>query len=98
MMHEGGHSMFNLADEYASGVHWQAEDYPNNWSTLASAQADAPNRHKSAADAVQMGTSGWYKICDENCQMKLSGLNLSHYDLPCGDRVLYMILDNAINP
>lgn len=98
MMHEGGHSMFDLADEYAGGSHWEADIYPNNWSTLAGAQADAPDRHKTAADAREMGTSGWYKICDDNCNMKLSGLNLSHYDLPCGDRVVYMILDNALNP
>ncbi|MCJ7662843.1 MAG: hypothetical protein MUO24_01230 [Desulfobacterales bacterium] len=98
MMHEGGHSMFVLADEYPGGAHWQEEEFPNNWSTLASAQADAPHRHKTAVDANEIGTTGWYKICNDNCQMNVSGLNLSNYDLPCGDRVIYMILDNAMNP
>jgi hypothetical protein len=98
MMHEGGHAMFELADEYAGGAHWQAGTYPNNWSTLAGAQADAPSRHKTATDARQMGTTGWYKICVDNCQMCVSGLNLSSYDEPCTDRVGYMIVDNAMNP
>ncbi|MFC1511718.1 hypothetical protein ACFL5H_00800 [Candidatus Latescibacterota bacterium] len=98
MMHESGHSMFNLADEYPGGAHWQANIFPNNWSTLAGAQADAPNRHKTTADAREMGTSGWYKICGDDCQMCVSGINLSHYDLPCCDHVEYEIVENASNP
>lgn len=97
MMHEGGHAMFGLADEYASGSHWQAAEYPNNWSTLADAQADAPSRHKTAADAQQMGTSGWYKLCVDACPMKTSGLVRNDYDGPCTDRVVYSIFDNALN-
>ncbi len=95
MMHEGGHGMFGLADEYPGGSHWQAADYPNNWSTLAGAQTDAPGRHKTAADARQMGTSGWYKICADACQMNTSGLVRSDYDAPCADRVLFSIIDIA---
>lgn len=98
MMHEAGHAMFGLADEYPSGAHWQASEFPNNWSTLAGAQADAPSRHKTTADAVQMGTSGWYKICNSGCQMNNSGLVPTNYDEPCDDRVVYAIIDNAINP
>jgi uncharacterized protein YceK len=98
ILHESGHGLFDLADEYASGVHWQESDFPNNWSTLAGARADAPIRHKTADDARQMGTSGWYKICDENCNMKTTGAVATFYDEPCGDRVTYMVLDNALNP
>lgn len=98
ILHESGHGLFDLADEYNNGVHWQEPDFPNNWSTLAGAQADAPNRHKTAADAREMGTTGWYKICDDNCNMKTSGAIATFYDDPCGDRVTYMVLDNALNP
>jgi len=98
MMHEGGHSLFGLADEYADGSHWQAADYPNNWSTLAGAQGDAPSRHKSATDAVEMGTSGWFKLCIDACPMETSGLVRNDYDRPCTDRVVYSIIDNALNP
>jgi len=98
MMHEGGHAMFELADEYCGGAHWQAAKLPNNWSTLAAAQADAPSRHKTAADARQICSSdAWYKICLDSCQMKTSGLNRNNYDDPCTDRVVYSIVDNAIH-
>jgi hypothetical protein len=98
ILHEGGHGLFDLADEYPGGVHWQEEHFPNNWDTLAGAQADAPDRHKTAADAREMGTSGWFKICDDNCNMLTTGLAATFYDEPCGDRVTYMVLDNALNP
>lgn len=98
MMHEGGHALFGLADEYSGGAHWQAADYPNNWSTLAGAQADAPDRHKTAADARQIGATGWYKICVDTCQMNTSGLVRNDYDDPDGDRVWFSILDNANGP
>ena len=95
MMHEGGHSLFALADEYDSGEHWQASDYPNNWTTLAGARADASTRHKTAADAREIGTSGWYKLCVDACPMKVSGLLRNDYDAPCTDRVIFSIFDNA---
>ena len=98
MMHEGGHGFFGLADEYGGGSHWQAADYPNNWSTLAGAQTDAPNRHKTVADAKQMGTSGWYRVCDTTCQMDNTGLTRSNYDKPCTDRVIFAINENANTP
>ena len=98
MMHEGGHGFFGLADEYGSGSHWQAADWPNNWSTLAGAQADAPDRHKTVADATQMGTSGWYRVCDTTCQMDNTGLNRSDYDAPCTDRVAFTIIENSNTP
>lgn len=97
LIHEGGHCMFNLADEYDGGAHWQEAILPNNWSTLAGAQADAPGRGKNASDAVQIGTSGWYKICDGTCPMISGGALLFTYDSPCAGRVVYMILDNTIN-
>lgn len=97
MMHEGGHAMFSLADSYDGGAHWQEATLPNNWSSLAGAQTAAPSRHKTAADATQIGTSAWYKICSSTCQMNTSGLNRVDYDAPCTDRVVYSIFDNALH-
>ncbi len=95
IMHESGHALFGLADEYDGGEHWQAASLPNNWSSLAGAQTDAPNRGKTAADVQQIATSGWYKICIDNCQMSRRELTL--YDRPCTDRVINQILNNAQN-
>lgn len=99
ILHECGHAWFDLADEYGGGSHWEEDYYPNNWPSLASAEAAGGNYGscKSAADAVEMGTSGWFKLCVDNCQMKTTGLNHTTYDCPCQYRINYAILDNAIN-
>lgn len=97
-LHESGHGLFDLADEYNSGSHWQAAELPNNWTTLTGAEAEAPSRHKIASDAQEMGTTGYYKICDDECNMKTTGVIATFYDEPCGDRVTYMVLDKALNP
>ena len=39
IMHESGHGLFDLADEYGGGSHFQTDPYPNNWPSLAAAQA-----------------------------------------------------------
>ncbi len=98
LLHEGGHAMFGLADEYPGGAHWQSAVLPNNWSTLTGAQTDAPHRHKTAADARQIGTDGWYKICLDDCHACVSGLNVTAtgYDAPCDDRVTYTVIENAV--
>lgn len=99
IMHESGHSLYSLADEYGSGVHWQEVELPNNWNSLAGAQAAGSTYGscKSASDATEMGTSGWYHLCVSDCQMVTSGLNHTEYDCPCKNRITYTVLDNAIN-
>lgn len=99
ILHECGHAWFDLADEYGGGVHWEEDDFPNNWPSLSDAQAAGSDYGscKSSADAVQMGSSGWYKLCIDNCQMNTTGLNHTSYDCPCQYRINFAILDNAIN-
>lgn len=99
ILHECGHAWFDLADEYSGGSHWQEADFPNNWSSQANANRDAGDYGscKSTSDVVQMGTTGWYKLCVDNCQMKATGLNHTTYDCPCQYRINFAILDNAIN-
>ncbi len=70
---------------------------PNNWDLQADAAADAPGRHKAAGDARRIGATGWYKICDDRCTMKVSGLDLTGYDEPCVDRMHFVVLDTATN-
>jgi len=97
MLHESGHSLFALADEYSGGAHWQAATLPNNWSSQAGAQADASSRGKTVADVVQIGTTAWWKMCASTCQMNVSGLAHSLYDRPDKDRVIFAVIDNAIH-
>jgi hypothetical protein len=93
IMHESGHGLFGLADEYDGGAHWQDADLPNNWNSLSGAQGAASGRGKSNADAVEIGDDDWFKLCIGTCQMNTTGLNLGTYDRPCKDRVISEIVD-----
>ena len=95
ILHETGHLLYGLADEYGGGSHWQSEDLPNNWRTLAGAQTDAPSRGKTAADAKEMGDDGWWKLCFDECIMLTTGRYVHPYDSPCQNRILYTILNKA---
>ena len=95
ILHETGHLLYGLADEYGGGSHWQAEELPNNWRTLAGAQTDAPSRGKTAADAKEMDDDGWWKLCFDECIMLRTGRYVHPYDSPCQNRILYTILNKA---
>lgn len=97
LLHENGHAMFDLADEYGNGVHWEEATLPNNWDDLADAQADAASRGKDPADAVEMGTSGWYKLCDGTCPMASGSALLFDFQSPCSGRIMHVIIDNLIH-
>jgi hypothetical protein len=97
MLHEAGHALFGLADEYSSGDHWQLLDLPNNWLVHKQARTDAPNRNKAKGD-VERVTHGVWKICDkpnDNCQMRKAGSTITGFDEPCIHRVYYTIRENA---
>lgn len=95
-LHESGHALFALADEYTGGWHYEADDSPNNWDIRADAEAEAPSRRKTAADVVEMGSSGWYKMCANTCPMRSGSALLFDFDEPCEDRVILETLMNAI--
>jgi hypothetical protein len=96
-LHEGGHGLYALADEYPDGTHYEADEFPNNWEVRADAEADAPSRRKSAADVVKMGSSDWYKMCASSCPMRSGSALLFDFDEPCEDRIIYETLWNAID-
>jgi hypothetical protein len=97
VLHESGHGLFGLADEYEGGAHWEADPYPNNWDSSAEASAAAPDRGKTAADVDVVKAGAWWKLCVDGCQMTTTGLTHDSYDSPCEDRVVWAILDNAFN-
>jgi hypothetical protein len=95
ILHETGHALYNMADEYEGGSHWQNADLPNNWSSLAGAQSAAPGVGKTAADAVKIGTDPWWKLCNGDCMMLRTGLNVWPYDAPCRNRIFYSLVQRA---
>lgn len=95
ILHETGHLLYGMADEYGTGSHWQNTDLPNNWSSLAGAQSAAPGYGKTSADAVQIGTDPWWKDCNRDCIMLNTGLNVFPYDVPCQNRILYKLIQRS---
>jgi hypothetical protein len=95
ILHETGHLLYGMADEYDGGSHWENEDLPNNWPTQTKAEAYAPGCGKTNADVKKMGGDDWYRICIDDCMMLQTGLHVHPYDVPCQDRILWRILQRA---
>jgi hypothetical protein len=92
MLHEAGHALFGLADEYRGGGHWETADYPNNWNGKPS---NAEIRARNRTRAYKIQRTNWWKICyDAVCQMR-HGYVVLGYDSPCRDRVKFTIELNA---
>jgi hypothetical protein len=87
ILHETGHLLYGMADEYGGGAHWQNDEQPNNWNSLAGAQGAASGVSKTSSDAIQIGTDPWWKLCNGNCMMLNTGLNIFPYDTPCQNRI-----------
>ena len=105
-MHEGGHVLYYLDDEYKCGTHWQYQfipEAPNNWNSLTSAQAAAPsyglsNSNISELNAVDRDPSctppppGYFILCpNEGCQMGMTGLHITPYGKPCQHAIYYWL-------
>lgn len=99
MLHESGHSLYRLADEYDANdaSHWEESQFPNNWASQSNAEAAAPGYNKTAADVRKMGSQDWYRLCYNQCPMRSSGDNIKHYDQPCKTRILHTLLQRASN-
>lgn len=93
-MHESGHVLFFLADEYEFGKHWYDGANPNNWRTEDEAKSAAPSfglrdEHVFFLDEPY-ATEKCYILCpNAGCQMGLSGLSPVNYCNPCIKAVDY---------
>lgn len=101
VLHEAGHGMFGLADEYNGGSHWpslaQYNGFPyrNNWPNKDSAEKDATKYNGKTTANVASIQSGWWKVCNNaGCAMHNNTL---FYDEPCRQRILHKILERASN-
>ena len=95
ILHETGHALYNMADEYVGGSHWQNADLPNTWSSLSGAQTAASGVGKNSSDAVKIGSDPWWKLCNGQCMMLNTGLTIFPYDKPCQNRILFSLLQRA---
>jgi len=99
MLHESGHSLYRLADEYDanSASHWEESEFPNNWDNKSDAEDAAPGYSKTTADVQKMGSQDWYRLCNNLCPMRSSGKPINNYDNPCKTRILHSLLQRASN-
>ncbi|MFI5217852.1 MAG: hypothetical protein ACHQNT_00070 [Bacteroidia bacterium] len=87
-MHESGHVLYFLADEYEYGLHWQDATTPNNWRTYANAKSAAPSYGLSEEHICPLkeptAIDSCYILCPyEGCQMGMCGLSIIYYCKPC---------------
>ena len=69
LVHESGHSVFSLSDEYCcDGGYWEIGPNANVFSSQANCQNTAAATGCSSANCVQIGTTGWWHS-DNNCLM-----------------------------
>lgn len=95
ILHESGHGLYGMADEYQGGSHWQADDCPNTFTSLANAQSYAPSVGLTSADANKIGSDNFWELCNDSCMMEQTGLNVWPYYAPCRSRILFSILQRA---
>ena len=100
-IHEAGHAMFSLRDEYCTSNCNPQSTIPNVFSSRADAEAAAPDYGKTASDVKRTCSSSsatdCFKICEDDCPMISGPALFFDYDRPCEDRTIYEILNNAIN-
>lgn len=96
ILHESGHALYGMADEYSGGSHWENADYANTWPNQTAAQNFAPTIGMVAGDANQIGaTDSWWELCADDCMMERTGLTISPYRKPCQMRILWSILQRS---
>lgn len=92
LLHELGHALYGLSDEYApGGGHNYDPNKPNNWRNSADAAGYAPSVGLSTSDVNAIdGSTEWFKLCpDEYCQMRYGGDEIAHFDEPCKWGIYY---------
>lgn len=96
ILHETGHSLYRLHDEYEKGFHNEESFFPNNWKFLINAQKVSYIYNKPIESAKEINDSKKYsKLCDSSCSMNNAGLNIFPYDTPCKFRILKILSDKA---
>ena len=96
ILHETGHALYKLYDEYEGATHKQWPNYPNNWSKESNA-LNATNLYGlSRKSIVQIDSyPPTWKICKHNCIMNNTNSIDYFYDLACQYRILYIICEKA---
>jgi hypothetical protein len=94
-LHETGHAVFYLADEYCcDGGYWELEEYPNIYDTLEECQAHNRDHNWPESDCTEIDSyrGKWYRPePDElNCIMRDDGgSSMRQYGRTCQLRIMW---------
>ncbi|MGK2962233.1 MAG: hypothetical protein ACSLFK_08815 [Gemmatimonadaceae bacterium] len=95
-IHETGHSVFSLADEYCcDGGYWQIGPNANLFSTQTNCQNNATSSSWPTADCVQIGTTGWWRSDGTADLMQNNNSNTNRYGRSDQRRVYWLYFNQC---
>jgi len=91
VVHETGHSVFSMADEYCcDGGYWNIGPEANLFNSQASCQTNATSHGWATTDCVQIGTTGWWRSDGANDLMQNNNSNANLYGRSDHKRVMWL--------
>lgn len=93
ILHESGHGLFDLGDEYAGGNHTCNGKYANVWTGRLNAEKAARDIYHLPSASVTLIESIYYKICPADCQMNTSDRDHGTFGPPCVKEIVYCLTD-----
>ena len=95
-LHETGHSVFSLADEYCcDGGYWETTPHPNVMDTEANCQSVATTNGWATTDCVQIGTTGWWRLDPNADLMRQNNSNNNPMERSDLKRVYWLYFDQC---
>lgn len=97
-LHETGHSVFSMADEYCcDGGYWNIGPEANLFNSLANCQSNATSHSWPTTDCVKLGTTvSWWRSDGAGDLMANNNSNANRYGRSDQGRVYWLYFDQCI--
>ncbi|MGI9078694.1 MAG: hypothetical protein ACR2G6_15400 [Gemmatimonadaceae bacterium] len=90
-IHETGHSVFSMADEYCcDGGYWNIAPQANLFSSQGNCQTNATTNSWPTSDCVQIGSTGWWRSDGANDLMQNNNSNTNVFGRSDRARVFWL--------
>ena len=95
-IHETGHSVFSLSDEYCcDGGYWQTNPHPNVMTSQANCQNTATANGWATTDCVQIGTTGFWRLDPADDLMRQNNSTTNPMARSDQKRIYWLYFDNC---